>query len=353
MRSSMAGAKNRQLPPVVNPVLGYGLVRRVHLTTEELCESLLSTFEGWEFRAAIDDLWKFFDDERSDGEEILGEKPTQDPSRAITRSVAKADCMVVLKALKDLDDADALPDIAVSVKDLAELPPIAPHLEVSSYKRQVVWDTQVSNLEDELHQSQDALKNTLTSIEDGQKRMAEELAQVRHQLESLDAQVQSVPLDPRSSTPDLKKTIPHRTYADAVSEEPGRDTRRQNTDQLPNSRPWTYPAPRRRKPKVVTGTQECVDTFRGAPEVRSLFISNVRKDTEAEKVKRYIEDHCDGVICVRQWSHPEAPLRSFKVTVKKECVKDLLSTDFPWPKNVRVRRFVFRRGPPPTHVKSN
>eukprot|EP00914_Ancora_sagittata_P034893 GHVO01070354.1.p2 GENE.GHVO01070354.1~~GHVO01070354.1.p2 ORF type:complete len:125 (+),score=8.19 GHVO01070354.1:24-377(+) len=110
---------------------------------------------------------------------------------------------------------------------------------------------------------------------------------------------------------------------------------------------WTVAG--RKKRKVVTGTQECEDSFRGAPEVRSLFVSNVAKETLVDKVQKHIGDRCDGLISVRLWSHPDAPLRSFKVTVRKECFENLFSSEFPWPK-LRVRRFVPRRGPPPAHT---
>ena len=221
-----------------------------------------------------------------------------------------------------------------------------------------MWDSQlVTHLEEELHESQDSMKQVLASIQDTQSRMAEELTQVyicqqrSHYTETQVHLSVHVPPEPLHSTPEMKKSIIQRspTY-DNVDQESARHTR-QSKSKPPNSMPWTYPTPRRRKAKKVTGTQESTDSFCGAPVVRSLFLSNVAKTTQVETVTKYIEARCDGLICVRQWSHPDAPLRSFKVTVKKERVKDLLNSDFPWPKNVQVRRFVPRRGPPPTHVQ--
>ena len=114
---------------------------------------------------------------------------------------------------------------------------------------------------------------------------------------------------------------------------------------------WSTVKGRRKKRKIVTGTQECVDSFCGAPEVRSLFVWNVSKETKTENVQKHIADRCDGLVSVRSWSHPDAPCRSYKVTVKKESVNTLLDAEFPWPRHVKVRRFVPGRSPPPVHVK--
>ena len=203
-----------------------------------------------------------------------------------------------------------------------------------------------------MHQSQDALKDTLASIQEAQERMAEEMTQVRHRL---DAQALSGGPEPRSSTPDLKKPrtapqdAPHTTSADAVREET-RGSRDLQSAHPMGTLPWTVAGRRRRKRKEVTGTQECEDSFHGAPEVRSLFVTNVSKDSLLENVQKYIGDRCNGLVRVRLWSHPDAPVQSFKVTVLKESVNKLLSMDFPWPQYVRVRRFVPRKGPPPSHV---
>ena len=67
----MATVKKTRLPPIVNSVLGYGHVRLKHMDPEEVCESLLSTFQAWEFPKAKDKLWKSVPHEGSDGEEIL------------------------------------------------------------------------------------------------------------------------------------------------------------------------------------------------------------------------------------------------------------------------------------------
>ena len=213
----------------------------------------------------------------------------------------------------------------------------------------------MSNLEDELHQSQDALRQTLASIEDGQKKMAEELTQVRCQLETLDSLAHSATAsDPRSSTPDPKKKRPTNLcpprpeYASVTGlniQKVQQDTSKQPTKIIPG------PRRKRNRMKIVTGTQECEDAFHGAPEVRSLFISNVTKETQLSTVEKYLHARCNGLICVRKWSHPDAPLQSFKVTVPKESVSTLLSDKFHWPERVRVRRFIPRRGPPPAHVQ--
>ena len=125
---------------------------------------------------------------------------------------------------------------------------------------------------------------------------------------------------------------------------------RPDEDKPPREDLWKQAKNRRKKKKILIGKQELQEAFSGAPAVRSVFLWNVSKDSEDAKVSKHIADNCDGLISVRRWSHPDAPLKSFKVTVRKECADTLLSPEFPWPCHVKVRRFVPARGPPPVDI---
>eukprot|EP00914_Ancora_sagittata_P016431 GHVO01032684.1.p1 GENE.GHVO01032684.1~~GHVO01032684.1.p1 ORF type:complete len:214 (+),score=25.64 GHVO01032684.1:140-781(+) len=98
--TTTAGRKRR--PLIANAVIGYGQVRLQHLTPDEVCESLLSTFETLEFRAAKDELWKAIEDEGSDGLKFIGDK--QNGNDSSSRTTAEAHCKDY-KALKELVDA--------------------------------------------------------------------------------------------------------------------------------------------------------------------------------------------------------------------------------------------------------
>lgn len=348
----------KRLPHIVNSVLAYGHVRLKYVSPEEVCESLASTFEGYEFRAAKDELWQNIEEkEGSDGIKIIGQK--QNRNNSCSRTAARANCQDVLKALKDLEDAGILPDLAVCVEDLVELPHIAPQLELSHQKRRAACDSQLSEMEEELHQTQTLVQESLASIQEAQKTMAADLVQLRQRLDAPafpgTRSTPSCQQKPRS-TRSVSASHPEFEGADrVVHDELGpRGSRSGYMRSIhPKSEPpaWSTVKRRKKKRKIVTGTQECVDSFCGAPEVRSLFVWNVSKDTEPEKVKKHIANQCDGIVSVRAWSHPDAPRRSFKVTVMKESVNTLMNPDFPWPRHVKVRHFVPGRGPPPVHVK--
>ena len=192
----MTSASLQQLPVLVNPVLSYGYVRLKQASCEEVCDSLFSMFEEWEFGKAKDALWEHIAKGRSDDLRIIGEKQKRKGSS--TRSAAMAHCQDLLKALQELDDRGALPPLAVEVEDLMELPPITPQL--IALKRQATMDKHLSMVEEELHQSHDAVKETLASIQEAQRKMAEELVQLHQRL---DGPTQ----EPISSTPVSHKAV--------------------------------------------------------------------------------------------------------------------------------------------------
>ena len=98
-----------------------------------------------------------------------------------------------------------------------------------------------------------------------------------------------------------------------------------------------------RKTRVITGTQKCEETqgrFLGAPPVSSIFVYRVEKGATADDVRKWLADRNVNVVAVRMLSHPDAALSSFKVTLRKEHAKILLTPDFGWPENIKVRRFI-------------
>ena len=294
----------------MNSVLAYGHVRLKHLEPDEVCDSLLAIFEASEFGEAKDYLWKHLSQLESDCAclQIIGEK--QNRIKSQSRTEEKAHCQDILKALQSLQDAKVLPVISISVEHLVQLPPIAP--TVSNEKRSHAVKQQISTIEEELHHSQNEVRRTLAAIEDAQKKMTDEMAHLRHKLETLHdiPEMQDTSPDPRSSTPDPKKlhtSYPLRpSYANAANEGLRRSgqarQRAQISAPLKNTEPRNPADLKRKRLKVVTGTQKCENSFCSAPEVGCVFVSNVMKNTQLESVRKHLDTHCDGVKNVRQWS---------------------------------------------------
>ena len=335
----MTSAARQRRPVLVNPVIAYGYARlknKGDATLEDVCDALLLIFEDLEFRWAKDALWQHIEEERGDCKDLLGEKPQRNSSKL--RTAAIADCQDLLKAIQVLDDKDALPRLAVGIGDLLELPPITPqHIQ---HKRQAALDQHVSVVEEELHQSQDAMRETLASIQEAQQKMAKDLAQLQLHLARSDAQ--PAPLAPPPSpihdrghsTPRVDEEKEAVIPAGAPA---GESEHRKET-------PWNTVRPprRRRTVKVVTGTETAdaddQGTLRGALAVGSLFVFISRKDSTDDAVRSKSVD----VVNIRMASHPDSALKSFKVTVSRDNVSRLMHPDFPWPLNVKVRRFVPR-----------
>ena len=202
-------------------------------------------------------------------------------------------------------------------------------------KRMTEAELKVSELQEDLKQThtlQCAVQDALASMQEAQRSMASDLATI--------CQLLNTPRDPSIESQLVTPTTDLSVQPDSGPEE---------HDQGDKSSPFTVvQSKRRRRKKIVVGTEDCCESFRGAPEVRSVFVWNVSKDTSVEQVRSHIEKNCDGVVSVRQWSHKDAPRKSFKVTVLKDSVQVLLNSDFPWPKYVKARRFTPRRMPP-TH----
>jgi len=193
----MSSAGRERLPAIVNSVLCYSYARlkqAQQASREEVCDSLFLIFENWEFGRAKDVLWEHIARFRSDDMDIIGEK--QKRNRSSTRSAAVAHCLDVLTALQDLEEAGALPELAAEVEDLMELPPITP--QPITQKRHAAIDKHLSLVEEELHQSQDAMKETLICIQETQRKMVEELAQLHQRLDA------STP-EPPTSTPVVQR----------------------------------------------------------------------------------------------------------------------------------------------------
>lgn len=319
----------KELPVIVNPVLAYGYVRLKTCTIEEVSCSLFATFEKYEFKEAKDILWERVAEEMGNCDALIGKNTRRNSTT--TRCSAEANCQDIVKALHQLSKENAVPELAVGVGDLEQLPPIVPHF-VYARRLNAVREQQVHAMEEEIQRSQ----KTLDSIQETQKRMGEELSRLRRQVDA--SPMEPRPSTPRPSQPDQKSAPvascrPTQVYKDADPTPPHRQ-----------EESWTTVrrAKRRRNQKVVTGTNTDGDCgiFRGAQEVRSVFVFNVQKDATTDSVSQWLRSKAIETVAVRIMSHPDAVLRSFKVSVNKDKASALLSPDFQWPSGVKVRRFV-------------
>jgi hypothetical protein len=315
----MTSAARQQPPVLVNPVLSYGYVRlKERQAHEEICESLLSMFEDWEFGRAKEALWEFIEKEKSDDKDIIG--VLQRRNSSTTRSAAEAHCQDLLKAMKNLMDARGVPMLAVSVHDLMDLPAIM--LQWIAQKRRSVAEKETSLVEQELQQSQAALKESVSSLHDMQKRMTEELELLRQRLDERGTE----------ASPSLTQTCPTRCEKPAVvaSSAPSPTDRRPtkvHPEYVANLEPQPWlDGRRRRKRKTVTGaaTDEDSGSFSGAHEVGSVFIFHATKNSTEDAVRRWVQRQGVDVVNIRQMSHADAHLKSFKLTVLKTRVNELL-----------------------------
>lgn len=105
----------------------------------------------------------------------------------------------------------------------------------------------------------------------------------------------------------------------------------------------------RRDRRVVTGQKldsSCI--IKGAPEPnRDLFISRLVKETKDSDLERYVRDSGFTVNDLECISHPDAKMKSFRMSVPKSEFPKLLS-DSLWPSGVRVRKYI----PPPKEDRS-
>ena len=334
----MTSAARQQPPVLVNAVLSYGCVRlKEGQAHEEICESLLSMFEDWEFGRAKEALWKFIEKEKSDDKGIIGD--LQKRKSSTTRSAAEANCQDLLKAMKDLMDARGLPRLAVSVHDLMDLPAIMPQWIVQ--KRRSVAEKKTSLVEQELQQSQAALNESVSSLHDMQKKMTEELELLRQRLD--ERGTEACPSPTQTSPTLCEKPAAAASSAPTPADRRPTKVRPEHVASL-EPQPW-MDVRRRRKRKIVTGaaTDEDSGSFSGAREVGSVFIYHATKNSTEDAVSRWVQRQGVDVINIRQMSHADAHLKSFKLTVPKSCVNELLSETFKWPLAVRVRRFIPER----------
>jgi hypothetical protein len=196
------------------------------------------------------------------------------------------------------------------------------------------------------------MRETLASIQEAQQKMTMDLAQLHQRLARSDALEASTPSPSQSPVPDPGHSTPRVVKVDEavapIAVPPSESEHRENTLWKWNS---VKPPRRKRKGKVITGKEEAVaeeeGAFRGAPAVGSLFVYNSRKDSTVDAVCRWLKSRNVDVVNIRVASHPDAALKSFKVTVSRDNANRLLQPDFSWPHNVKVRRFT--PGPLRTH----
>ena len=325
----------QQRPVLVNPVLVYGYLRLKKASYQETRDSLIATFGDSEFGHAKDALWQHLQDEKGDCKRFLGEKHKRKNSTA--RTATQADCEDILKALSTLEKSGKMPPLAISADELLFLPPVMPQLIHSKRHSLALEDVQ-----EQVRLSREDMKRSLASFHEAQEKMATELLQLRtrldepHNLDSIAASVKPPSLM-QVMPPAQPDVAPNRTYANVTTTRP---SGRENDPPAKFRQDWTKV--KRRKVKVITGTQTGGDQgrFLGSPPVSSLFVFRVQKGATVADLRQWLENSKKvNVVAIRLMSHPDAALSSFKVTVVKESVKDVLQADFGWPENVKVRRF--------------
>lgn len=342
----MADNSGLQTPDIVNPVLTFGYVQLKFMAEDEVSSSLQRIFDAWEIRGAKTVLWDYFERVGGYGAKVIGERRNRIDS--CNRTADLADCNDLVKALKALRAKDAAPQFAITMDDLEDLPPVKPvylyHPRISQQ------DSELSALQEELRQTKEHMDCTVASLLNAHKKLSEEmeLFRLQHTVERPERRAQRDSARPHAhvahvapdSHRDLQATATvAASYADSLK----RPTRTE-IPVAPDARDnFTVVTRRRRRhQKVVKGTAEASDDtgFRGAPEVRSVFIGNVHKTANEDEVAKFLRQHKVDVIKIRTLSHPESALKSFKVTVIKDKAHVLLSSDFPWPLDIRVRRFM-------------
>lgn len=345
----MASSSGSRRPAIVNPVVTYGYIRLESMSPEEVCSFLLETFDSWEIGKAKTTLWDYSEEVGGNYEVVVGKRRKRIDST--NRSAVEADCTDLVEALQALRQTlTGTPDFAISVWDLMDLPPVKP--VIVHHPRQTTIESKVADMQEELRLSKESFQKTVTSVQDALAKMSEGMALFRQQ-HAEDSSAQACPPLGR---------VPAASASDSgPSSAEGRSRKSKPPAELTDSRiraAETLAAPsdgkrpldgftlvtrrRPRRQKVIKGVAASTDNsaFRGAPEVRSIFVANVSKTTKEEDVAQFLQQHDVHTVKVRVLSHPDSCLKSFKVTVLKDKVTELLQDKFPWPQDVKVRRFV-------------
>jgi len=97
--------------------------------------------------------------------------------------------------------------------------------------------------------------------------------------------------------------------------------------------------------KVITGTNRTgAGRFRGGDT--NLFIARVHPDTEGSDIEDLVKGQGFDVKEIKMMSHVDAYFRSFRIAVPASQFDSLLSSEFPWPQGVMVRKFIMPRKKP-------
>ena len=110
---------------------------------------------------------------------------------------------------------------------------------------------------------------------------------------------------------------------------------------------FRYPSEQRkhkRRAKAVTGVVRS-NKLSGAPEPsRDVFVYRVKKNTQADDIRDYMDDQGICVRDIKKISHEDAMFDSFKVELKMADLTAVVNAQF-WPEGVNVRRFFKPRNP--------
>jgi hypothetical protein len=319
--------------PIIQPLLAYIAYSLDSNSIESIRRAVSGHFTLSDILLAKDILWNTVD------KEILGDKPCRKGSS--TRSEADAHLSDILQAMVRIDKASLMPCFVVDYKSLHLLPKSNPE-ELNN----ISLCDRLNNIESTMSSMQTMLDSVIAQNID--------LKQV---LNALQSQPKTPALeDMTSHESSLPQRVQSRAYADVVqinqkamqiqnpsvvpviSAKPR--VQGPKTIQLGQSDGFEVPSyHRKKKQPMIIGKGINNQTIKGAPEPsRDIFVCRVDKAATVEEMQRFIEESGFSVKRITIMSHEEAQFKSFKVSIPKSQLNDILGAE-KWPEGVMVRRF--------------
>lgn len=298
----------------------------------DVVASLMATrFTASAIKEAKKMLWDSLD---ADARAKLGRRKSRRDTEGRTSS--EAHCKDIVIALGKLDGMSALPVIAVNALDVHLMPKLGVQKPEENGNGAVNTETKC------VMERMEAVEKLCSEL----KSMVADIAHQSHQ--------SSMPLQTEHRhRMKLHGVVPRNDLQHEILKQSGQDKRYAPCPDTDKKEPsysamaaecgngeWKVVGSRKKRPKVIKGTQEASGKFKGAPErQQDIFLYRVDKECDADDVKSMLnENDCTPKEIVLM-SKEEAQFRSFKITVDNQMARSMLSESFPWPAGVRVRRF--------------
>lgn len=119
---------------------------------------------------------------------------------------------------------------------------------------------------------------------------------------------------------------------------------------------WTSVVNRKQKRKVVVGNRSEIDssecTLKGVPKLASLHVFRLDPETEVVDLETYLKPKFPEVVCQKLNSKYPDIYSSFRFDVYEENFEKALDPQN-WPKNARIRRFLFPMNDRRQHQQQN